>query len=463
MKSRKRTACFLLAAALLLFCSCKFSDTEVEKSNGESSVSSESAGAAAQRLYCGETELRWEVPQNEYRIVDAVAGEGGYAVLYVEKRPEDNEPKEYRHAVMAQIFDVKGNHERTAYAGIWDSKGDELSLKVLRLADGKLYYALSDDYHYSMEAATGYINQWHYEKLLDDDGAVLAYSSDFRETPYTLGMRFCLTDAQGKASEIMIPEYDYNLGMALDFLIKPEYTDREGITYEAAVTLDSAAKTAEITNTKLTYTLDFNDLSYSCSRQYTKEMLESDLASSPDGTRKLWLADIGGEGDGLWGDVVVIQQDGSVTYLCYSDPPINADFFNNDTVLLNYSEALRVYDLKKTPPTVSSLIDLGSVTEIDGGTHTERIAVGMAIDRKNRMLLVATRDYTEDWESFSPVTLTIFNDALKQVATLKTDFLIMPYRNNWIMPCDIALNGDGTADLSWYRMKGTPMRVRYIN
>lgn len=452
----------ILVITLMICSACMQSSASVAMTDAVALSNSNSAGTDSPPLYCEKTQLHWEVPQCEYRIVDTVAGKNSYAVLYVEKRPDDDKPKEYRQLVMAQIFDEQGNHERTAYAEVWTGKGDELSLKVLHLTNGKLYYASEeeDDYHYSMETTTGYVNKWRYETLVKDGGAVLAYSSDFRETPYTLGMRFCLTDTEGKVSEIVIPEYDHNFGMALDFLINPEYVDREGITYEATVTLDAVAKTAEVTNTKLTYTLDFNDLSYTCTRRYTDEMIEELLATSPDGKRALYYADGGGAGDAFWRDIVLKRYDGSISLLNACSLLYGVDFFNNDVVVLNEVDSLTAYDITGEQPVGQLLMDLGSITEADGDTHTERLIVGMAVDHKNQLLLAATRNYTEDWDSLMPVTLVVFDASLKQIKELKTDCQIRPYRNNWTMPCDIAINGDGTANLSW--REEPPVQVQYL-
>lgn len=311
-----------------------------------------------------------------------------------------------------------------------------------------------------MDTATGCVDEWCYKTLQEDNGVVLSYSTNFRETPYTLGMRFCLTDAEGKTHEIVIPEYDYNFGMAVDFLITgEEHDDRQGPTYEALVELNSAAKTAVISNTKLTYTLDFNDLSYTCTRRYTNEMLEDILATSPDGTRTLRRADSGGAGDGGWLDVVLVRQDGSITYLCYATALYDTYFFDDNIVLLNLVHELRAYDLSGVDPVATSLMDLGSVTEAEGDIHSEEVVVGLNIDHKNQLILVATRDY--NWDVVRvPVTLTVFNRSFKQTIVIKTSYEIYTYYNNWPAQCNIEINGDGTANLSWW--EEPPVQVRYL-
>lgn len=87
----------------------------------------------------------------------------------------------------------------------------------------------------------------------------------------------------------------------------------------------------------------------------------------------------------------------------------------------------------------------------------------MVVDHKNQLLLAATRDYTEDWDSLMPVTLVtlvVIDACLKQIDALKTNCRIRLYRNNWTMRCDIAINGDGTANLSW--QEEPPVQVRYL-
>lgn len=464
MRQAKYTGVILAAVLLTLFCGCGNTPASDAEASGAAS-SSASAASETPVLYCGEIELHWEIPQYEYTILDTAAGEDGIAVLYTEWRSWNGNPDDEPHLyVMAQLFDAKGNHTKTAYTGVRYDLDESIDLTGLWLADKTLYYTENGTYHYSMETATGYVDEWCYEPLLEQDGAVLAYSSIFRETPYTLGMRFCLTDDAGDAREIVIREFDENFGMALDFLISgEEHDDLPETVYTALVSLDAAAKTAVVSNTKLTYTLNFNDLSYTCTRRYTDEMLGNVLAISPNGARTLRLADAGGQGDALWWDVVLIGQDGSANFLCHSGAPYDAAFLDDDTVLLNLTDELLAYDLKQNPPAAASLIDLGSATEADGDIHPERLVVGMAFDRDNQLLLVATRDYTEDWDALLPVTLTVFDASLLQTDEIKTDCRIMPYSNNWTMPCDITLNGDGTAALSWYRMKEDPVRVRYLD
>ncbi len=451
----------VLVIALMICSACTQSSASVAMSDAAVLSDSNSGGTDAPLLYCEKTQLLWEVPQCEYRILDTVSDENGSAVLYTEHRAwngdTDSEPSFY---VMTQLFDVQGNHKLTAYTGVWSDSAEDLALHFVQLANGRLYYTREGNYHYSMDAATGYVDEWCYKTLQEDNSVVLSYSTNFRETPYTLGMRFCLTDAEGKTHEIVIPEYDHNFGMALDFLMNPEYADREGITYEATVTLDSSSKTAEVTNTKLTYTLDFNDLSYTCTRRYTDEMIEELLATSPDGKQVLYYADGGGAGDAFWSDIVLRRQDGNIIFLNSCSLLYGADFFNNDVVVLNEVDSLTAYDITGEQPVGQLLLDLGSVIETDGDTHTERLIVGMAVDHENQLLLAAMRNYTEDWDILMPVTLVVFDASLKQIGELKTDCLIRPYRNNWTMRCDIAIVGDGTANLSWW--EEPPMQVRYL-
>lgn len=449
----------VLVIALMICSACTQSSASVAMSDAVL-LNSSSAGTDSPPLYCKKTQLLWEVPQCEYRIIETVSGENGFAVLYTEQRTwngdSDRKPNFY---LMVQLFDAQGNHVRTAYTGVWCDSDEDLTLNSVQLTDTKLDYALNGNYHYSMDTATGYVSQWCYETLLEEDQTSLSYSTNFQETPYTLGMRFCLTDAKGKNHEIVIPEYDHNFGMALDFLINPEYADREGVTYEATVTLDSSAKTAEVTNTKLTYTLDFNDLSYTCARRYTDEMIEEVLATSPDGTRTLRRADSGAAGDGGWSDVVLTEQDGSITYLCYNTGLYDTYFLDDNIVLLNLIDKLWAFDLTKTPPIANSVMDLGRVTEADGDIHPEREVIGLSIDRKNQLILIATRDY--NWDVIRvPVTLTVLDRNFQQTAVIKTGYKIYTYYNNWPARCDIAINDDGTANLSW--REEPPVQVRYL-
>ena len=452
----------VLVIALMICSACTQPSASVAMSDAVALSNSNSAGTDSPPLYCEKTQLLWEVPQYEYHMIDTVSGENGFAVLYTEHRTwngdSDRKPNFY---LMVQLFDAQGNHMRTVYTGVWSDSDEDLTLNSVQLTDTKLDYALNGNYHYSMDTATGYVGEWCYETLLEEGQTSLSYSTNFQETPYTLGMRFCLTDAEGKTHEIVIPEYDDSFGMAISFLITgEEHDDRQGPTYEATVVLDSAAKTAVISNTKLTYTLDFNDLSYTCTRRYTDEMIEELLATSPDGKRALYYADGGGAGDAFWRDIVLKRHDGSITLLNACSLLYGVDFFNNDVVVLNEVDALTAYDITGEQPVGQLLMDLGSITEADGDTHTERLIVGMAVDRKNQLLLAATRNYTEDWDSLMPVTLVVFDASLKQIDALKTDCRIRPYRNNWTMPCDIAINGDGTANLSW--REEPPVQVRYL-
>ena len=453
----------VLVIALMLCSACTQPGASVAMSDAAVlSNSNNSAGTDAPLLYCEKTQLFWEVPQCEYRTMDTVSGENGFAVLYIEHRTRngdlDREPNYY---IMAQLFDAQGNHVQTAYTGVWSDSAEDLALHSVQLANGRLYYTREGNYHYSMDAATGYVDEWCYEKLLEENKISLSYSTNFQETPYTMGMRFCLTDAEGKTHEILIPEYDDNFGMAISFLITgEEHEDRQGPTYEAAVELNSAAKTAVISNTKLTYTLDFNDLSYTCTRRYTDEMIEELLATSPDGKHALYYADGGGAGDAFWRDIVLRRQDGNITLLTACSLLYGADFFNNDVVVLNEVDSLTAYDITGEQAVGQLLLDLGSVTEADADKHIERLIVGMAVDHKNKLLLAATRNYTEDWDILMPVSLVVFDASLKQIDELKTDCQIRPFRNNWTMPCNIAINGDGTADLSWH--EESSVQVRYL-
>ena len=83
-----------------------------------SATQTETRAADVGKLFCGEIQLRWQLPECEYRVVEAVPGEDAFAALYEEIRPW-NENEKIKHSfIMAQFFDAGGNYLRTAYGGI---------------------------------------------------------------------------------------------------------------------------------------------------------------------------------------------------------------------------------------------------------------------------------------------------------------------------------------------------------
>lgn len=448
-----------LSAALALCCACGVVDKSVTDPSDVSSLSSEAA--ASQSLYYGETALHWQMPACEHRMIETVAGEAGFAVLYEEQRPWYDEDAEQYRFLMAQIFNAQGNHELTAYTGIYNQlQTEDVTPNGVQLAYDKLYLDMGRDSYRGIDRATGVASQWNYNTLLREGDTVLSYSGEYSDQVDSLSMRYRLKTTDGTVLEMTVPEFDDNFTMALDFLHTGEpHDDRPGITFTAKASLDAAAKTAIISNTKLTYALDFNTLSYTCTRCYTDEMLEDVLATSPSGAVVLYDADSGGAGDAFWRDIVLKSRDG-ITFLDFCSVLYDADFFNNDTVVLNKASSLDAFDITAARPTERPLLDLGSAVDVHGYTHPERLVVGMAVDRENQLLLAAVRDYTQEWDALLPVTLTVFDADLNQIATLETDCRIPSFRHNWPMQCDILLNGDGTANLSW--MEETPIQVRYL-
>lgn len=449
-----------VTAALALCCACGAVDKSVAEPSDISSALS-SKEAASQPLYHGETALHWQTPACGYRMIKTVAGEAGFAVLYEEQRPRHNEDTEQYRFLMAQVFNAQGDHELTAYTGIYDElkKGD-VTPNGARLTHDKLYLDMGGDSYRGVDRATGVSSQWHYGELVRQDGAALSYSSEYSDQVGSIGMRYRLKTADGTVLEMTVPEFDDNFTMALDFLHTGEpHDDRPGVTFTAKVSLDAAAKTATLTNTKLTYELNFDTLAYTRTRRYTDEMLKDILATSPSGDAVLYSADSGGAGDMGWRDVVLKGGDGSVTFVDYCTELYNAAFFDDGTVVLNKVLSLEAYDIGGAEPVARSILGLG-ITDVEGYTCPERLVIGMAVDRQNQLLLAAVRDYTQEWDALLPVTLTVFDADLNQLATLETDCRIPPFRHNWPVRCDISLNSDGTANLSW--MEETPIQVRYL-
>ncbi len=449
-----------VTAALVLCCACGAVDKSVAEPSDISSALSSKA-AASQPLYHGETALHWQMPACEYRMIETVAGEAGFAALYEEQRPRRNEDTEQYRFLMAQVFNAQGDHELTAYTGIYDElkKGD-VTPNGLRLTRDHLYLEMKRDSYRGINRATRVVSEWRYEELVQQDGMALFYSSEYSDQVGSIGMRYRLKTADGTAFEMTVPGFDYNFDMALGFLAHPEYTDREGVTYVATASIDTAAKTASISNTKLTYELNFDTLAYTRTRRYTDEMLEDILATSPSGDAMLYSADSGGAGDMGWRDVVLKSGDGSITFVDYCTELYNAAFFDDGTVVLNKVLSLEAYDIGGAEPVARSIFDIGGVTDADGYTRPERLVIGMAVDHQNQLLLATVRDYTQEWDALMPVTLTVFDADLNQIATLETDCRIPPFRHNWPVRCDISLNTDGTANLSW--MEETPIQVRYL-
>ena len=462
----KRLAAVFTAGLLTLMiaagCTGPTSDVMPEQPPSESIANIEPPAAQTpeERIFYGKTELLWQLPKGEYHVVDTTADKSGIAVLYEEVRPRYTGDKNNFRNVMAQFFDVNGRYLRTAETGIARPINSPPTLYALSLQPDRLYFKMDDDIRCGIDRATGSIYKWRYEPLVFDGGASLDYSFEYCEKPIYEGMRFCYSDADGTEYEIAVPEYDDNFGLALEYLITGEdYSDRLGVTYTAKASLIANAKTAVVSNTKLTYEFDFNTLSFTVSRSYTTDMLDEKLDTSPDGTRMLYRADRGGGGDASWSDVVVIEPDGRIVFLCNADMLYGACFFGNDTVLVNTVSDLTAYNLRKPLPVGKDLLNLGWQTLSDGGIRRERIEVGFNIDRKNQLVLVATRPFTQQYAD-QPVTLTILNAQLETVAVIGTGYKIAAFRDNWIAQCHMTINGDGTVGLN--ALDEPPVIVDYL-
>ncbi len=446
----------VLAVALALCVACETADEPGLELAAPSDApsASESEAPAVPTLYHGETQLHWEAPPGEYHIIETLADENGFAVLYIDM---DTEREGLPPSIIVQFFSPQGAHEQTLDTEL-RGRVEDGPYRTGLTRDG-LYFSWSD-YYRSIDKATGAISEWRYSTLFSEHGVTLDYSGEYHWQLGTASTRYRLTGADGEVRELIVPEYDENFIMALDLLRTGEpHDDRPGITFTARVSFDAATRTAVISNTKRTYTLNFNDLSYTGTLHYTDEMLGELLAASPSQAVALYDADSNGMGDAVWRDIVLKWRDGSITFLDTCSVLYGVAFFDNDTVVLNKASSLEAYDITAAEPAGRPLLDLGTV-DTGGRQRPERLVVGMAIDRDNRLLLAAVRDYTEEWEALLPVTLAVLDASLKPIAALETDCRIMPYRHNWPMRCDIALNGDGTANLSW--MDEPPIQVRYL-
>ncbi|MEG1850108.1 MAG: hypothetical protein RR197_06075, partial [Oscillospiraceae bacterium] len=302
-----------------------------------------------------------------------------------------------------------------------------------------------------------------YWDLLTEDGARLQYTvletrplAGYQNTEQALAFRLVLPD--GVCADLQLPVRESGVDSGFydalySFASGQEPTvpkgsfgsERNGLpTKVLTATLDAAKKTAVVSNSKLTFTLDFAAGTWDCARQYTAALLAPEpIAVSPDGNCKLFLADgtAGYEGPG-GGDYVTVDKAGEIHYLYSGSDMDQLQFVSDRLIWASSFSEMRLFDAATGKAAETQLaFDFGTVeyTVNDPPDHYQYpkyLVLQTAYDAKNEKYLIAYRlnsfgnmELTVDGKKRSelPITLAVFDRNGKLEREIDTGVSLPPF------------------------------------
>ena len=291
---------------------------------------------------------------------------------------------------------------------------------------------------------------WSYHPLLQQDGYVLETSTilaSSRKIPWSPTDLYRLTLPNGDTRWLTTETNDQPFCIMLDNY--PNIDEERGPTWTLSVDWDPETLTAVLSNTKLTFTLDFARGTTGLQRTYTPELIQEAMLydSSPSGEKSLYLMDSGGMGDSFWGDLV-LYADGEYRYCC---PDVGgAVFLEEEKFAVSgvFDPTITLYDtetLEQLPPLPG--LEFEEIL-IDGQAWPSRRVLGWTYDDENGLFLVATREEPESYDSsyLCPATLLVLNSQGELLRELDAGFSVYQFYKNYPEQCSVTCQ-DGTASI----------------
>ena len=424
-----------------------------------SSSATEIQQEKAPMIQIGEATLKWEKPDGFYMIIEKIAYDDGFLLLY---EVENQQTEDKRIIPMVQLFDKQGTYQTTMPIPIerpYHCGKDKY--KEIELVDETLLFALADDYYkqYTVfNLQTGNSEEYVYTRSVTDGSATLLANQQYSEEKNNNLLTVTLVEEGAKLTSIECPHTDSTFQWAFE-----GGDGTTGVpTHEVKITLDAAKRTAVVTNTKLTYTFDFNTATYRLKRYYSPEILGEAIAKSPDGTYEIFAADSMGAGDVFWFDLVVHNTtDNSYRFIGerYTGEII---FIDNQFLLVNDINKLEVYDCS-TGKLADHQIQFDHIRG-DGTSYPKYFTIGMANDTENQLILLLYRETEPESESnleiSKPIQLGVYGYDGKLVKTIDTGYRHELWHNNNVWTLKPVVNGNGTVTILderrlWEAQSGT--------
>ena len=423
-----------------------------------------------------------EAPGQPYWILGECAYDGGTAVVYEVQHP-DSYNKRFSsdsifYALRWQIFDAQGRKTGAGDSGWSNSFAIHgLPLSGLEAQEGLLTFSVQMPAEYSGEPL-----RRKFTLVLDDeklsipgenpngyryqveDWYPIAREGDFlleNCTHYNRELERSeeLFQLTGPKTNRIIPLdlSDPDFGNELYSLKRPHDLgpgNETPYSSEMSAALDPAAKTAVLTIPKLTVTLDFASGSQRTERHYRTDMLQTEIARSPDGRYAVYTSGEFDRFESVGGcDYLSVGPDGALHFLYSGSIMDQITFLGNDRILANTFSALTCYDAASgLPDEVQLSFDYGE-TVLGGEICSPKyLTIGLAADQKSDRVLTAYRLNTfghfelndgETTLTSLPVSLALFDFSGNKLADFDTGFSVSPFGKYLIHLLDLSMDEPG--------------------
>lgn len=488
-----------LAALLLVLCAC----ADVPPTSSAAPGSSEPA-AEARLPEHGGVKLHFVEPDEPYDILATTDFGAGYAVVYQQAMPDAFNKIYSRDAVFynlsTQLFTAGGDYLETVDSQ-WHNAikitepllrltahSDSITFEIWRENEvgqteaGCFVLAITDAGVQALgENPNHYLYSYRLFNQVTADGPTqLQFTTTYDPTTGQDLLKFRLAAPTGAAEELTIPAADasflnalYNIAYGADE--NDWINDQKNPLYVLETTLDARAKTAALSNGKISCCLNFSgaQASYDVTRSYTDAMLGERLSVSPNGLYQLYTADERNYFESPGGCDYVVKGPQGIVFLYAGSKLDQLYFLDSARVFANGFNTLTFYDAA----TGSALspgpqFDFGSQQNpYNKSMHGPmRLVAGTAVDAANRLLLVAHRPYTfgsgvlyagtAQQTDLLPVTLTVLDWDGNPLGDYDAGMTMHAFAKFSINILSVELGGDGTAALS-YRDE-PPVRIPYL-
>lgn len=440
MKKLTLSLAFLLLASFLLF------------------------GCSSSAPYSAQAELpvsEFREPGAEYTVLAQMKDETGTAVAYetVEKISSD-ESHLPKRSLFVQFFAPDGSYRLTSACLGYFYKQETSVLSDLLLSGDEFSFLVDNSSYFSADRLTGQGSTYVYQPLCESATYTLEFATQYYYTQGTSRLLFRYTDSDLSSAVISTREpIDQNFNMALYESLYPSDYPSKKATHTLLCQVDSTEKRAVLSNSKLTYTLNFAAGDYTLTREYVLALLEdAPIAVSPSGKLQLFEADKGGAGDAIWSDLVLLEGD-NIRYVGeYS--LFSALFLSEDAFIVENTLSAQHFDVDTLQGTDLPGLTFEQIPRYDA-LISEKWIIGIAYDADNELILAAVRDFSDEMIPLQ-VSLLILNPQGLLLHEIATEYEVYPYHNNYPELCQIELK-DGNATLSAEYPERSPVTVDYLN
>lgn len=491
-----------VAALLLTLCACAPEQpvSSADSAVPASSVLSSEPSAEIPVLEHDGVALRFIEPDEPYDILATTDFGGGYAVVYQQAMPDCFNKIYSRddifYNISTQLFAAGGDYLKTVDS-LWHNAGkitepllrltphsDTITFEIWRENEARqtevdcFTLAITE----AGEKALGdnpnhYLYSYHqFYKLAADGQTQLQFTTAYDAAKGRELLKFRLAAPVGPVEELTLPMIDTSFLGALYHVAQGDENASGNQTdlYALETALDVRAKTATLSNGKMTCRLGFGEANpgYSVIRSYTDAMLGKRLSASPDGQYQLYTADEREYFESPNGCDYVVKGPQGIVFLYAGSELDQLYFLDNGRILVNTFDSLRFYD-----PATGAVLSPGP--QFDFGAEPNpynkslsgpgRLVVGTAVDAANRVILIAHRPYTfgsgvlnagtEQQTYELPVTLLELDWDGQMLGERYADMKMRAFAKYSINVVSIALDGDGVATLSCGDQP--PVQIRY--